>query len=130
MTSSHKKPAPPLHPRKVADESPVEDAQQPPENPEIALSNGAAPAKIDAEREVPPATCGTCIFFVPAKEGAPVGFCRRNAPTPLFLGLRPPKLAGQAPEPMVDTFFPMVNITVWCGEYHPHPTVAAEMTKQ
>lgn len=60
-----------------------------------------------------PEACGNCRFF---HSGGNADFCRRHAPVPLALGLRPNPITKQV-EPLVDSYFPVTGASLWCGEY-------------
>lgn len=69
---------------------------------------------MDAEPAAVP-ECASCRFFVRvAEEG---GTCRRFPPAPILTGMAPPRMVGQPPIPMVNTFPAQVPNDYWCGEH-------------
>lgn len=65
-----------------------------------AISSGAVEA------------CGNCRFF-----WAPAQNCRRAHPIAILVGMKPSVMAGQAPQPIVGSYFPQSRPDGWCGEY-------------
>lgn len=70
-----------------------------------------------------PETCGNCRFFVRSAPLQAHGNCRAKPPTALVVGMRPPQLQGQQPQPVVDSFWPLVLDTLWCGSYRERTAV-------
>jgi hypothetical protein len=64
-------------------------------------------------------SCGACRFWAELKPGDKVtfGICRRRAPTPILLGHRPAQMVGQAPQAVIQGFFPETPSHGWCGDY-------------
>ena len=65
-------------------------------------------------------TCGSCRWFVRTNIGQPFGQCHGTTPTPLVVGVVQSALAGQAPRPMIDSFWPpIMDNTVGCRHREP-----------
>lgn len=56
--------------------------------------------------------CGNCRYFL--AEGQ---LCRRHAPRSFLVGMSAPQVVGQAPVPIVNSYFPQTTPDHWCGEY-------------
>ena len=53
-----------------------------------------------------------------------LGQCRKRSPVILSFGIIPRqnKISGQVePQPMADTYFPLVTDEIWCGEWEVRP---------
>ena len=61
--------------------------------------------------------CGTCRFFHRYQDDKPMGCCHAGHPTAIMVGLNPPFLAGQRPQPVVDAFWPPTHDGEWCGDH-------------
>ena len=69
----------------------------------VAMRNGGAE------------NCGSCRFFkrVPNMRG---GLCRSRAPVPILIGMAKDPITGNV-FPQVNTFWPQIPDTEWCGSY-------------
>lgn len=142
MTSSKQ----PRHPRKA--EGIVEDATEDALDPAADMPlpgeapldqkkdtlNGEASPAVDEEKLV--AKCGNCFAFMRDAVGPnhpigqPVsGHCRLSPPIPIFFGMAPSPLAGGAPVPVIQPWFPPTNTDVYCCQWRPEPGVAMMMQK-
>lgn len=59
-------------------------------------------------------SCGNCRFWRRVQPMQPMGHCRFNPPTPLVVGMQQNKITQQV-QPIVDSFWPMLPDTEWCG---------------
>lgn len=79
-------------------------------------------------------SCGNCRFFHRYQDDNPMGCCHAGHPTAIMVGLNPPLLAGQRPQPVIDAFWPPTHDAEWCGEHEvgqfprqaPRPTATAD----
>ena len=70
----------------------------------VAIAKGAVEA------------CGNCRYFklIGNTKG---GFCRRHAPTLLWVGMAQNPLNPKEVQPMVNSYHPQMPADGWCGEY-------------
>lgn len=61
--------------------------------------------------------CGICRYFVRQSPGAAGGYCMRNPPVPFMVGMQQPTLAGQQPQPLFSSTWPIVGDMKVCGEF-------------
>ena len=61
--------------------------------------------------------CGGCAFFKRIRIGQPGGFCRARPPSVLMVGMG--EGFDRRPIPVVNTYWPQVPDTEWCGEWGP-----------
>jgi hypothetical protein len=72
----------------------------------MALANGSLQA------------CGNCRFFRTREtRTGEAKNCVRRSPVVLAFGMLAPQVAGGAPIPITQSFFPETDPTLWCGEW-------------
>lgn len=59
--------------------------------------------------------CGTCVAWV--KTNGDQGECHFAPPQAVFMGFRPPALAGGQPQPMIAGVFPAVGAVASCRQW-------------
>ena len=68
-----------------------------------------------------PDTCGGCRYWmkngITDQNGTHYGACRKSPPKVFLLGVMPPQLAGQRPQPVMDSFWPTLPEHAWCGKW-------------
>ena len=64
-------------------------------------------------------SCASCAAFFRFGPDAKAGACRAHAPVPMITGMIQPQLQGQRPRPLIDSFWPSVGESDWCGEHRP-----------
>ena len=68
--------------------------------------------------------CGNCNAYLKGNEQK--GWCRARPPVPLVVGIQPPRIAGQNPEPIIQALFPPMAHDSWCRE---HEAANVELSK-
>ena len=60
--------------------------------------------------------CSGCRYFKRAAGiGSPVGICRSRPPVPLMLGIGKDALGNS--QPVIQTYWPQIPDTEWCGDW-------------
>lgn len=67
-------------------------------------------------------SCGNCRFWLRAQVLQPGGWCRFNPPVTLAVGQTLNKITNE-PTPRIDTAFPVIMDTGWCGKWAPRPSI-------
>ncbi len=96
------------------------------------MSDAPEPAETPAAKPRPQVGkavgCGDCKFW--HKVAAASGLCRAMPPTPLWSGLMAKNTFGQ-PVPMVATYWPETQPSMWCGcwQLRPDDLAAIDFSK-
>lgn len=71
-------------------------------------------------------TCGSCRFFRRRETGHPMGHCHSRAPAVMFVGMANDIKGHPIQHPAsgqfmanVDSFWPALPDTEWCGDHQP-----------
>lgn len=62
-------------------------------------------------------SCGSCRFWKRHKDGQPSGMCRQKPPAVIMIGMQPHPIAKNQGMPIVDSFWPPIPESEWCGQW-------------